>query len=254
MHSAAGIDYSGDRLAVSLADGRHVGARAIILATGASYRRLGIESLEALSGAGVFYGGPASEAPALSGEDVYVVGGGNSAGQAALHLARYARRVVLVVRAASLEAGMSHYLVRAIEAAANVEVRIGNEIVGGGGEGRLQRLVLRDYATGAESCVAASALFVLIGARPKTEWLPEAIARDPYGFLLTGDDLQPGRSWPLARRPFSFETSMPGVFAAGDVRRASVKRVAAAVGEGSIAAQQVQEFLALEPEATRAAA
>jgi thioredoxin reductase (NADPH) len=247
MHAAAAIGRSDDGLTVSLADGREVGARAVVLATGATYRRLGIESLEALTGAGVFYGGPVSEAPTLSGEDVYVAGGGNSAGQAALHLARYARRVVLVVRAASLDAGMSHYLVQAIEAAANVEVRIGTEIVGGGGEGRLERLTLRDCATGEESTVGASALFALIGARPKTEWLPEAIARDTYGFLLTGDDLEPGRSWPLTRRPFSFETSMPGVFAAGDVRRASVKRVAAAVGDGSIATQQVQQFLALAP-------
>jgi thioredoxin reductase (NADPH) len=251
MHSAAGIARSGDQLTVSLVDGRHVGARAVILATGASYRRLGIESLEALNGAGVFYGGPVSEAPALSGKDVYVAGGGNSAGQAALHLARYARRVVLVVRAPSLDASMSHYLVQAIEAAANVEVRTSTNIVGGGGDGRLQSLVLRDRATGEESSVAADALFVLIGARPKTEWLPDVMARDPHGFLLTGEDVHVGEGWPLARGPFSFETSMPGVFAAGDVRRASVKRVAAAVGEGSIAAQQVQQLFALQPTAVR---
>ena len=152
------------------------------------------------------------------------------------------------MRALSLDAGMSHYLVQAVEAAANIEVRTSMNIVGGGGDGRLQRLVVRVRATGEESSVAADALFVLIGARPKTAWLPEVIARDPHGFLLTGDDVN-GDGWPLGRNPLPFETSMPGVFAAGDVRRASVKRVAAAVGEGSIAAQQVQQLFALEPAA-----
>ena len=140
----------------------------MILATGASYRRLGVPSLEALNGAGVFYGGPASEAHALSGKDAFIAGGGNSAGQAALHLARYARRVTLLVRAGSLESGMSHYLVREVGATPNVDVRTGTVVVGGGGEGRLQELVLRETASGAEETVAADALFVLIGARPHT--------------------------------------------------------------------------------------
>ncbi len=201
----------------------------VILATGASYRRLGVPSLEALNGAGVFYGGPASEAHALSGKDAFIAGGGNSAGQAALHLARYASRVTLLVRSGSLESGMSHYLVREVGATSNVDVRTGTVVVGGGGEGRLQELVLRETASGAEENVAADALFVLIGARPRTGWLPRGIARDRHGFLFTGENLPDDHGWPLERRPFALETSMPGVFAAGDVRHASVKRVASAV-------------------------
>jgi thioredoxin reductase (NADPH) len=242
MHRVTALVRSDESYDVSLSDGRHIAAGAVILATGASYRRLGIDSLEELNGAGVFYGGPTSEAPGLTGKDVYVVGGGNSAGQAALHLARYAGRVTVVVRAPSLEVGMSHYLVRAVEAAPNVEVRTGTSVVGGGGEAHLQQLVLRGTG-GDDVTVAADALFVLIGARPQTEWLPADIQRDEYGFLLTGDDLT-ADSWQLERRPLSLETSMPGVLAAGDVRNGSVKRVAAAVGEGSIAVQLVQRLLA----------
>jgi thioredoxin reductase (NADPH) len=242
MHRVVGLDRSGDSFETTLSDGRRVVASAVILATGASYRRLGIESLEELNGAGVFYGGPTSEAPGLTGKEVYVLGGGNAAGQAALHLARYAGRVTVVARAPSLDLGMSHYLVQAVEAAPNVDVRTGTTVVGGGGEGHLQQLVLHD-GTGVDDSVAADALFVLIGARPQTDWLPPEIARDEYGFLLTGDDV-PAESWPLERRPLSLETSMPGVLASGDVRHASVKRVAAAVGEGSIAVQLVHRLVA----------
>jgi thioredoxin reductase (NADPH) len=239
MHRVTALDRSGDSFTLTLSDGRSIGASAVILATGATYRRLGIDSLEELNGAGVFYGGPSAEAPGLTGKDVYVVGGGNSAGQAALHLARYARRVTVVVRAQSLEAGMSHYLVQAVEATPNVEVRVGTAVVGGGGDGHLQELVLRDGAGGDDETVAADALFVMIGARPQTDWLPPEIARDEHGFLLTGDDVTTGDG----RRPLSLETSVPGVFAAGDVRHSSVKRVAAAVGEGSTAVQLVQRLL-----------
>ncbi len=251
LHGAAGLERAGDSLRVSLSDGRHVDGRAVILATGASYRRLDVPSLEDLHGAGVFYGGPASEAPGLTGKDTYVVGGGNSAGQAALHLARYSRRVTLVVRARSLEAGMSDYLVRTVEATPNVEVRTGTEVVGGGGEGRLEHLVLRDGATGEEHVVAADALFVLIGARPHSDWLSGEIARDAHGFLLTGDELPESRHRPLDRRPLSLETSMPGVLAAGDVRHASIKRVASAVGEGAIAVQLVHSLLTEEEQSPR---
>jgi thioredoxin reductase (NADPH) len=226
-----------DGLFVTLSDSGRVRARAVLLATGASYRRLGVPALEALNGAGVFYGGAVSAAPAIAGHDVYVLGGANSAGQAALHLARYARRVTLVVRAESLGAGMSHYLVREVEAARRLQVRLGTEIVGGGGDGWLEQLVLRDREAGSEETVDADDLFLMIGARPHTEWLPPEIDRDGQGFVLTGTDLPDDRYWPLDRSPLLLETSIPGVFAAGDVRHGSVKRVASAVGEGSVSIQ-----------------
>jgi thioredoxin reductase (NADPH) len=251
MHPVTKLDRSADWFHLHLSDGRFVSARAIVLASGATYRRLGIDSLEELNGAGVFYGGPASEAPALSGKAVYVVGGGNSAGQAALHLARYAAQVTMVVRAETLDISMSHYLIQAIEAAPNVDVRTGTAVVGGSGDGRLQQLVLRT-GDGEETTVPADALFVLIGARPQTDWLPPEVQRDSYGFVLTGDDLD-REGWLLDRAPFSMETSLAGVLAAGDVRHGSVKRVAAAVGEGSIAAQLVHRLFADEPQATLAA-
>ena len=235
MHTITGIDRDGDELVVSLSDSEPVRTRAVLLAMGASYRRIEIPELEDLNGAGVYYGGPTSEAPGLVGDDTYIVGGANSAGQAALHLARYARTVTLVIRASSLRAGMSDYLVQQVEAAANIEVRLGTQVVGGGGDGRLEHLVLRDLATQAETTVEAQALFLLIGAQPHTDWLPSDIERDDKGFVLTGGDV-PEASWPLERRPYDLETSMPGVFAAGDVRHGSVSG-SSAVGEGSIAVQ-----------------
>jgi thioredoxin reductase (NADPH) len=246
MQRALGLRREGDRVFVSLSDHSGVHARAVILATGASYRPLGVPELEALNGAGVFYGGPSSEAPGLAGHDVYVLGGANSAGQAALHLARFARRVTLVVRAESLDAGMSHYLAREVQATPNVEVRLATEVVGGGGaNGWLDHLVLRDCPTGQEETVPAAGLFLMIGARPHTDWLPAEVSRDPRGFILTGSDL-PAPAWPLERRPFGLETSMPGVFAAGDARHGSVKRVASAVGEGSMAIQLLHGLFAAD--------
>jgi thioredoxin reductase (NADPH) len=214
----------------------------VLLATGASYRRLGVPALEKLNGAGVFYGGPASEAPAMAGRDVYVLGGANSAGQAALELAGHARRVTLVVRAGSLAEGMSHYLVRQVESTPRLEVRLGTEIVGGGGDGWLEHLVLRNRADGSEETVDADGLFLMIGARPHTEWLPPDVDRDVSGFVLTGADHRDDHAWPLDRSPFLLETSMPRVFAAGDVRHGSVKRVASAVGEGSVAIQLLHQL------------
>jgi thioredoxin reductase (NADPH) len=242
MHRATSLARSDDGFMLKLEDGRTVHGRVVILATGASYRRLAIPELDGLIGAGVFYGGPVSEAPTVAGKEVFVVGGGNSAGQAALHLARYARHVTILIRSASLAAGMSHYLVRAVGATPNVTVRAATEVAGGGGGAHLERLVLRDRQTGEEETVPADALFVLIGARPLTEWLPPDVARDRTGFLLTGADVAGG--WPLERPPFPMETSIPRVFAAGDVRHGSVKRVAAAVGEGATAVQTVHRVLA----------
>jgi thioredoxin reductase (NADPH) len=249
MHDATALRREGERLHLALSDGGEVSARAIVLATGATYRRLGVPELEALVGAGVFYGGPTSEAPTTVDEEVYVVGGANSAGQAALHLAEYARRVTLVVRAESLDKGMSHYLVRQVEGAPSIDVRLGTEVVGGGGggDGWLEHLVLRSRADGAKETVAADELFLMIGARPNTNWLPAEIAQGDGGFIRTGTDLEGGGDWPHeGRKPLSLETSMPGVFAAGDVRQGSMNRVASAVGEGSIAIKLVHELFAAE--------
>jgi thioredoxin reductase (NADPH) len=246
MHTATGIRRDGHRIFVSLSDSGEVSARSVVLATGATYRRLELPELEALTGAGVVYGGPASEAPAMAGREVYVLGGANSAGQAALHLADYARRVTLVVRAPSLDAGMSHYLARQVEATPNVEVRLGTAVVGGGGDGSLERLVLRQRAGGASESVPADGLFVMIGARPRTDWLPPDLDRDDGGFIRTGADLRHDAPWPLDRSPMPLETSIPGVFAAGDVRHGSVNRVASAVGEGSIAVRLVHRLFAAD--------
>ncbi len=246
MQRAADLRREDEGLSVALSDFGRVHARALLLATGASYRRLGQPRLEALNGAGVFYGGPSSEAPAMTGRDVYVLGGANSAGQAALYLARYARQVTLVVRAGSLEAGMSHYLIREIAATRNVTVRLRSEVVDGGGDGWLEHLTLRDRSLEREETVDAGGLFIMIGAHPRTDWLPPELQRDAAGFLITGTDLPRDHTWPLERSPYLLETSMPGVFAAGDVRHGAGRRVASAVGEGAVAVQLLHQFFALE--------
>jgi thioredoxin reductase (NADPH) len=253
---ATGLRRGGDDLVVSLSDGTEVTGRAVIVASGASYRRLGVPNLEALSGAGVFYGSAVSEAQAVEGQEVHVVGAGNSAGQAAMHLSKYASRVTLLARGDSLAASMSEYLIRELEAAENVEIRPNTRVVDGGGRGRLERLVLEDSTKTTET-VNSAALFVLIGARPHTGWLPEEVRRDEGGYVVTGPDLlRDGRSpegWPLGRAPLMFETSMPGVFAAGDVRYGSVQRVASAVGAGAIAVHSVHEYLGSTPHRADAA-
>jgi thioredoxin reductase (NADPH) len=237
----------GEQVVVSLSDGTEVAGRIVIVATGASYRRLGVPGLEALQGAGVFYGAAVAEAQGMKGQQVYVVGGGNSAGQAARHLSKHARRVTLLVRGERLAADMSQYLIEEIEATENIQVRLNTQVIDGGGQGRLEHLVLEDRASGLTETVPATALFVLIGARPHTGWLPEEVVRDERGYIITGSDLLrdgvPPKGWPLQRQPMLLETSVPGVFAAGDVRCGSVKRVASAVGEGSIAIQMVHNFL-----------
>jgi thioredoxin reductase (NADPH) len=245
MQQVTDLGHDGGELSVVLSESGPVTARAVLLATGVSYRRLGIPALEDLNGAGVYYGGAASEAQGVVGREVYIVGGANSAGQAALHLSRYAAHVTLVVRAESLRAGMSHYLVQQVEADPNVEVRLQTEVVDGGGDLRLEHLTLRNYAEGREETVRADALFLMIGAQPHTEWLPDTIRRDEQGFVLSGPDIA-DRDWSHERGPFLFETSMRGVFAAGDVRHGSVKRVASAVGEGSVAIQLLHQFFAAD--------
>src|SRR5215469_4555528 len=234
-----------DLLVVGLQDGSQAQARTVVIASGVSYRRLGVPELEALAGAGVFYGAGTIEAQAVTGKPAFVVGGGNSAGQAALHLAKYAQQVTILIRSPTLAASMSDYLIRQIEAAPNVDVRYRCEVAGGGGSGHLEHLLLRDRDSGETELVLAAGLFVLIGAQPFTGWLPETTRRDQWGFILTGPDT--GQDWPLQRPPFLLETTTPGVFAAGDVRHGSMKRVAAAVGDGSTVIRLIHDYLALAP-------
>jgi thioredoxin reductase (NADPH) len=214
----------------------------VVIAAGVAYRRLGIPALDRLIGAGVFYGAASVEAPAMAGEHVYVVGGANSAGQAALHLARFAARVTLLVRGESLAASMSDYLITQLEATPNVHVRSCTRVADGHGPARLEALTLEDARTGRSEQVPAVAVFVMIGAEPCTQWLRNLIRLDNRGFILTGRDVPP-ESWPLTRAPLPFETSLPGVFAVGDIRYGSVKRVAGAVGEGSVAVGSVHQYL-----------
>jgi thioredoxin reductase (NADPH) len=236
-----------------MSSGPDIAARSVVIATGVSYRRLDVPSLEALLGVGVFYGAAVSEAHAVEGEHVFVAGGGNSAGQAALHLARYAAQVTMLVRSGSLAASMSSYLIGEIDAAPNIDVRYNATVVGGEGHGRLERLAIADTRSGTATDVAAGALFVLIGGDPRTGWLPPQVQRDDWGFVLTGTDLlrdgDDPPDWPLERAPMLVETSMLGVFAVGDVRHGTVKRVAAAVGDGSIAIQFVHRYLSERPAA-----
>jgi thioredoxin reductase len=215
------------------------------VATGAAWRRIGVPELEALTGRGVFYGAAVAEAPAMRGRHVFVVGGGNSAGQAAVHLSRYADKVSVLIRRVSLAETMSDYLIRELDALPNVVVRPRVQVVGGTGTDFLETVTVRDLDTDAET-VEQAVLFVLIGSEPKTDWLGGALARDRWGFLRTGmqlmgDDVDP--AWPLERPPALLETSLPGVFAAGDVRSGSVKRVASAVGEGALAVTLVHAHL-----------
>jgi thioredoxin reductase (NADPH) len=241
-----------DGFILRLADGKEGHARSVLITTGMSYRRLDAPGADSLLGAGIYYGATASESQAFAGEQVFVAGGGNSAGQAAVNLARYAQQVTIVVRSDSLAAGMSRYLIDEISATANIGVRTSTEIAAVEGVEQLEALSLSGTKTGAAETVPASALFVLIGTSPRTDWLPPPIGRDEDAFVVTGNDLRevtdPAARWPLQRSPLPMETSLPGVFAAGDVRHGSVKRVASAVGEGSIAATQLTQYLhASEP-------
>ena len=244
MNEATSIASDGERLYLGSTNVGEISAGVIVLAMGVTYRRLPIPALDALTGRGVFYGASASEAERFKGAELFVVGSGNSAGQAAVHLARYAREVTMLVRGPSLAESMSRYLIEAIEEKPNIEVRTQTQVVDGAGDERLERITLLDTALETTDDVPADGLFVMIGAEPNTSWLPEEIVRDKYGFVVTGEA---GPNWTPERRPFMFESSMPGVFAVGDVRAGSVKRVASAAGEGSVAIQQVHQYLELMP-------
>ena len=249
--AATGIGSRGDVRIVRTSDGTEVEARAVVVATGVTWRRLGVSRLEALVGSGVFYGAAGAEARALTGQDVLVVGAGNSAGQAAVHLARYARSVTMLVRGSGLGATMSDYLVTVIGASPDIRVLTRTEVVDGCGVNGLDSVTVVDRDSGLRRELPAAALFVLIGAEPRTAWLAGSLERDDRGFVLTGRDLVRGEAapqgWPLRRPPMLLETSLPGVFAAGDVRHRSIKRVAAAAGEGATAIQLIHEYLADTP-------
>ena len=241
-----GFETRGPVRAVLLDGSTDIEARAVLVASGVSYRRLPAPGHDGFVGRGIYYGASASEASQAMGEDVYVVGAANSAGQAALNFARYAKRVVLLVRGSTLEASMSQYLVSRIRSTANIDVRLQTEVAGARGDGHLEGITLADRAAGTEEDVETSWLFVFIGAAPRTDWLGNEVARDARGFVLTGPELPPAPDigWPLDRSPFALETSVPGVFAAGDVRLDSMKRVASAVGEGAMAVYLVHRYLA----------
>jgi thioredoxin reductase (NADPH) len=239
------LETRGPVRAVRFDDSGDLEARAVLVASGVSYRRLEGPGLADFAGRGVYYGSSASEAKQCEGDDVYVVGGANSAGQAALNFARYAKRVVMVVRGRHLEDTMSLYLVAQIRAKDNIEVRLGCGVAAARGDGHLAAITLAEDGSTHE--VSTSWLFVYIGAQPRTDWLGSGIVRDDRGFVVTGQDLlasSPASPWPLARTPYALETSVPGVFAAGDVRQDSMKRVASAVGEGAMAVYLVHRYLA----------
>lgn len=243
---ATQLRADGQSRLVTLDDGVALSAYSVLLSTGVTFRWLDAPGCATLVGAGVYYGAATAEAAAYRGQDVYILGGGNSAGQAALLLARYARRVIIITTEDSLEETMSMYLVERIRHTENITARPGHRVVGADGADHLEWLTIEDVTTGQAERVPANGLFVFIGATPQTEWLAGSVARDERGFVLCGSDLrhcgQIEPSWPLARDPYAFETSMPGVFVAGDVRKGSVKRLASAVGEGAMAVQFTHEY------------
>ena len=234
--------------AIESEDGAKIPARSVVIATGAEYRKLPLPNLARYQGIGVYYAATAVEAPLCEAEEVIVVGGGNSAGQAAVFLSQTARRVYILVRSSGLAATMSRYLIRRIEDSPNIELRVHTEIVGLEGDDHLERVVLRNNATGATETLALRHVFLMMGAVPNTKWLNGCVVLDANGFIKTGPDLTgqdlAAAKWPLPRSPFLLESSLPGVFAVGDVRSGSIKRVASAVGEGSIAISFVHQYLA----------
>jgi thioredoxin reductase (NADPH) len=242
-----GLDVCGSARVVRLANGEDLSAQAVLLTTGAAYQRLTAPGVDDFAGTGVYYGATATEARSVGGEDIYIVGGANSAGQAAVYFAQTARSVTILVRGPSLERSMSHYLIEQIGQLPNVKVRTNSSVSEAGGGDHLEWLRIIDRESGVEENVNTSWLFVFIGAAPCTDWLGKAVQRDENGFVLTGPDLlkegQLPSDWPLERQPYFLETSVPGIFAAGDVRGQSVKRVASAVGEGAMAVTFVNRYL-----------
>lgn len=232
---------------LTLADGTEISAETVLLATGVSYNRLEAPGADRFEGAGLYYGAATTESSACISQHVFIVGGANSAGQAAVHFAKYAARVTILVRAESLDASMSRYLIDEIDRTPNIEVKVRTTVVRLDGEEHLEKLTLHDAATGADTEVPARFMFTFIGARPHTDWLSGVVERDEYGFVLTGSDLianggELPAEWSLERAPYPLETSVPGVFAAGDVRAHSVKRVASGVGEGAMAVSLVHRY------------
>jgi thioredoxin reductase (NADPH) len=242
-----GLEARGSARVVKFGDGTEIAAHSVVLATGVSYRALAAPGVADLTGRGIYYGSASTEAPTCQGRDVYIVGGANSAGQAAVFFSRHAKTVTLLVRGPSLEASMSYYLIKQLEEIENVSVRTRTEVVEAQGDDHLERLVLCDRETGTRETVESGPMFVFIGAAPRTDWLDGVVVRDPRGFIRTGPDLltegKPPAGWPLDREPYYLESSVPGVFVAGDVRAESVKRVASAVGEGAMAVTLVHRYL-----------
>ncbi len=232
---------------VKLADGGEISCHALLIATGVAWRKLNVPGLEELTGAGVYYGAAQTEALACQGEDVYIVGGANSAGQAAMYFAKFAHQVTMLVRGDSLQKGMSQYLVDQIGAMDNIRVQLNSSVVEAKGETSLSAITILDATSGEKQTVAATSLFIFIGATPYTDWLDGVVQRDKRGFVLAGPDLlrdgKPPKGWTLERAPFLLETNVPGIFVAGDVRYGSVKRVASGVGEGAIAVQFIHQYL-----------
>ena len=252
MRQVQGLGTEGALRTVSMSDGSVVRGRSVVIATGVDYRRLDVPELEALVGRGVFYGAAVSEAPSMTGEQVYVVGGGNSAGQAALHLARYARHVTLLVRGPSLAASMSDYLIAQLEATRNVSIRYHSAVLGGReADGCLAGLTLGDPRGGETEDVPAAGLFVLIGSVPRTAWLPDEVMRDEAGFVRTGPETASAAEVVQGEPRLPLETSLPGVFAVGDVRAGSIKRVATAVGDGATVIAMLHGYLAAHPATPR---
>jgi thioredoxin reductase (NADPH) len=241
------LEVNGAARIVRFSDGSAVAAHSVILATGVSYRQLAAPGCEDLTGCGVYYGSALTEAPSCQDQDVYIVGGANSAGQAAMYLSRGAKSVTLLVRGESLSASMSHYLIQQIEESPNIQVRSRTVVEEAHGDGRLERLTLRDVDSGQTEQVDAQWVFVFIGAAPLTDWLDGTVLRDERGFILAGPDLsadgRPPEGWELDRPPYHLETNVPGVFVAGDARSESAKRVASAVGEGAMAVMLVHRYL-----------